>query len=126
MLFLGVIKYKDGCGPFKRALWVALASTCLNLCAGFSSKSTGTNHQVVLSFVIERAFHSALNHSLRFIVPQSTVLDFAHGLWTEEKILVSFVVLCHPLYQLIQTVHLYPFAQVLYRKKKKGNFSLSK
>lgn len=85
MLFLGVIKHKDGCGPFKRTLWVALASTCLNLCAGFSSKSKGTNHQVVLSFVIERAFHTDLNHSLRFIVPESSVLDFAHGLWTEKN-----------------------------------------
>lgn len=85
MLFLGVIKYKDGCGPFKRAPWVALASTCLNLCAGFSSKSKGTNHRVALSFVTERAFHTDLNHSLRFIVPQSTGLGFAHGVWAEKN-----------------------------------------
>lgn len=74
----GVIKYKDGRGPFKRTLWVALASTCL--CAGFSSKSKGTNHQVVLSFMLERAFHTDLNHSLRYTVPENTVLDFTHGL----------------------------------------------
>lgn len=76
----------------------------------------------MLSFIIERAFHTDLNRSLRFIVPESTVLDFAHGLWTEKKFLVSLIVLCHPIYQLSQTVHLYPFAKLLYRKKKKGIF----
>lgn len=70
-----------------RTLWVALASTCCLLCAGFSSKSNGTNHQVVLTFVIERTFHTDLSHSLRFIAPESIVLDFAHGLWTEQKLL---------------------------------------
>lgn len=78
--FLGVIKYKYGRGPFKRTLWVALASACLNLCAEFTSKSKGTNHQVVLSFVLERAFHTDLKHSLRYIVPESAGLDFTHGL----------------------------------------------
>lgn len=70
-----------------RTLWVALASTCLNLCAGFIPKFKGTNHQVVLSFVIERAFHTDMNHSLRFVAPESIVLDFAYGLWTEKKLL---------------------------------------
>lgn len=70
-----------------RTLWVALASTFLILCAGFSSKSKGTKHQVVLSFVIERAFHTDLKHSLRFIAPESIVLDFAHSLWREQKLL---------------------------------------
>lgn len=82
----------------------------------------------MLSFIIERAFHTDLNHSLRFIVPESTVLDFACGLWTEKKIknkiLVSLIVLCHSLYQLSWTVHLYPFAKLLYKKKKRNFFRL--
>lgn len=41
-----------------RTLWVALASTCCLLCAGFSSKSKGTNRQVVLTFIFEKAFHT--------------------------------------------------------------------
>lgn len=81
MLFRGVIKCKDGCGPFKSTLWVALASTCLNLCAGTSSKSKGTNHQVVL---LLRDL-SDLSHSLGFMVPESTVLGLTHGAWTDKN-----------------------------------------
>lgn len=81
--FLGVIKYKDACGPFKSALWVALVSTCLNLRAGISSKSKGTNHQVVLSFVTEKEV-SDLSHSLGFMVPENTVLGLAHCAWTDK------------------------------------------
>lgn len=67
-----------------------------------------------LCFGIERAFYTDLNLS----ASESIVLDFAHGLWTDTKIIVLLIVLCHPLYPLSQTVHLYPFAKLLYRKKR--------
>lgn len=67
-----------------RRLWVALASSCCLLCAEFNSKSKGTN-QVVLTFIFERELFT-LNHSFRFIAPESIVLDFARGLWTEQKL----------------------------------------